>query len=61
MRCWWTGGPSIQTLDVLGRYTAIQAVFDTHSPGHANAWATCGQSTTAGLAEMAPANKAQGA
>jgi enoyl-CoA hydratase len=48
-----------QTLDTMGQYAAIQSVFDIHSLGHANAWATCGQATTAGLAEMAPANKAK--
>ncbi|EEA02635.1 Enoyl-CoA hydratase/isomerase [Burkholderia sp. H160] len=48
-----------QTLDVIGQYAAIQSVFDIHSLGHANAWATCGQATIAGLAEMAPANKAK--
>jgi enoyl-CoA hydratase len=48
-----------QTLDTMGQYAAIQSVFDMHSLGHANAWATCGQATTAGLAEMAPANKAK--
>jgi enoyl-CoA hydratase len=46
-----------QTLDTMGQFAALQAVFDIHSLGHANAWATCGAPTTAGLAEMAPANK----
>lgn len=46
-----------RTLDAMGQYNAIQAVFDIHSLGHANAWATCGQVTIAGLAEMTPANK----
>lgn len=41
-----------QTLDAQGQYNALQAVFDVHSLGHANAWATCGKVTTAGIAEM---------
>jgi enoyl-CoA hydratase len=47
-----------QTVDIMGHDAAIKAVFDIHSLGHANAWATCGQATIAGLSEMAPANKA---
>ncbi|MEM5388830.1 enoyl-CoA hydratase [Paraburkholderia phymatum] len=47
-----------QTMDIMGMDAAVKAVFDIHSLGHANAWATCGQPTIAGLAEMAPANKA---
>jgi len=46
-----------QTLDTMGQFAALQAVFDIHSLGHANAWSMCGAPTTAGLAEMAPANK----
>jgi enoyl-CoA hydratase len=49
-----------QTMDTMGQYAALQAVFDIHSLGHANAWATCGKPTTAGLKEMAPANKERG-
>jgi enoyl-CoA hydratase len=48
-----------QTLDSMGQYAAIQAVFNLHSLGHANAWATCGEATTAGLAEMSAGNKQQ--
>ncbi len=48
-----------RTLDAMGQYNALQAVFDIHSLGHANAWATCGKVTIAGLAEMTPANKAK--
>ena len=48
-----------QTLDAMGQYTAIQSAFDIHSLGHANAWATCGQATIAGLAEMTSGNKAK--
>lgn len=47
-----------QTLDAMGQYNALQAVFDVHSLGHANAWATCGQATIAGLAEMVAAKPA---
>lgn len=47
-----------QTLDIQGQYAALQSCFDIHALGHANAWATCGKATIAGLAEMAPANKA---
>jgi enoyl-CoA hydratase len=49
-----------QTLDTMGQYAAIQAVFDIHSLGHANAWASCGQATTAGLSEMTSANTVKG-
>lgn len=31
-----------QTLDIMGQYAAIQAVFDAHSLGHGNAVAQCG-------------------
>jgi len=47
-----------QTLDIQGQYSAIQAVFDLHSLGHANAWAMTGYPVTMGLAEMTEANKA---
>lgn len=46
-----------QTLDAQGQYNALQSVFDIHSLGHANAWATCGQAIMAGLSEMSEANK----
>jgi len=46
-----------QTLDTMGQHAAIQSVFNLHSLGHANAWAACGQATTAGLSEMAAGNK----
>ena len=48
-----------QTMDIMGQYAAIQAVFDIHSLGHANAYAARGQVTLANLAEMTAANKAQ--
>jgi enoyl-CoA hydratase len=47
-----------QTLDAMGQYTALQAVFNLHSLGHANAWAAQGQVVLAGLTEMVSANRA---
>lgn len=47
-----------QTMDIMGQYAAIQACFDTHSLGHANAWAAQGRATLSDLAEMTRANKA---
>jgi Enoyl-CoA hydratase/carnithine racemase len=44
-------------LDAQGQTTALNYGFETHSLGHANAWATHQQVTTAGLAEMAEGNK----
>jgi enoyl-CoA hydratase len=41
----------------MGQYAAIQACFDTHSLGHANAWAADGRATLANLDEMTAANK----
>jgi enoyl-CoA hydratase len=46
-----------QTLDIMGQYAAIQACFDTHSLGHANAWAVSQKVTLADLAQMTKANK----
>lgn len=46
-----------QTLDIQGQYAAIQACFDTHSLGHANAWAAQGKATLANLDEMTKGNK----
>lgn len=46
-----------QTLDAQGQYVAIQACFDIHSLGHANAWAAQGKATLANLAEMTKGNK----
>ncbi|RYY29107.1 MAG: enoyl-CoA hydratase [Sphingomonadales bacterium] len=46
-----------QTMDIQGQYAAIQACFDTHSLGHANAWAADGRATLANLDEMTKANK----
>ena len=45
------------TLDAMGQHAALQHCFDLHALGHANAWATCQQSTTAGLAEMTQVNR----
>jgi len=44
-------------LDAQGQHQALDFAFQTHSLGHANAWATHGQVTTAGLAEMTKGNK----
>ncbi len=46
-----------QTMDIMGQYAAVQACFDTHSLGHANAWAADGRATLANLDEMTKANK----
>jgi enoyl-CoA hydratase len=46
-----------QTLDAMGQYNAMQAVFTLHSLGHANAWAARGWPVMAGLDEMVRANK----
>lgn len=46
-----------QALDAQGQYTAIQAAFNLHSLGHANAWVSSGTPTMAGLAAMTEANK----
>jgi enoyl-CoA hydratase len=46
-----------QTLDAMGQYTAMQAVFNLHSLGHANAWAATGWPVNAGLAEMTASNR----
>jgi enoyl-CoA hydratase len=48
-----------QTMDIMGQYAALQACFDTHSLGHANAWTITGTASLAGLAEMTASNKAQ--
>jgi enoyl-CoA hydratase len=45
------------TLDAQGQHTALNYGFETHSLGHANAWVTHGQATTAGLEEMSTKNK----
>lgn len=45
-------------LDAQGQHQALNFGFQTHSLGHANAWATHQQVTTAGLEEMTKGNKA---
>jgi enoyl-CoA hydratase len=45
-------------LDAQGQHVALNYAFETHGLGHANAWATHGKPTLAGLAEMTKANKA---
>ncbi len=47
-------------LDAQGQTVALNYGFETHALGHANAWATHGQITTAGLAEMTEGNKTAG-
>jgi enoyl-CoA hydratase len=46
-----------QTLDAMGQPAALQAVFNLHSLGHANAWAARGFPVMAGLGEMVRANR----
>lgn len=46
-----------QTLDAMGQPAALQAVFNLHSLGHANAWAARGFPVMAGLDEMVRANR----
>lgn len=44
-------------LDAMGQHQALAHGYDLHALGHANAWATCGKVTTAGLAEMTAGNR----
>ena len=44
-------------LDAMGMHAGLNHAYDIHAMGHANAWAMCGQVTTAGLAEMTEGNK----
>ena len=46
-----------KTLDIMGQYAAMQAVFDTHWLGHANAIAQTGYPALADLEKMEKANK----
>lgn len=48
-----------QTMEIMGQQSAINAVFNIHSLGHANAWAAKQRATLANLAEMTQANKAK--
>jgi enoyl-CoA hydratase len=41
-----------QTLDVMGQYAAMQAVFDIHWTGHGHAMAATGSPSLMGLADM---------
>ena len=44
-------------LDAQGQHNALQAGFETHSLGHANAWIVAGYPVMVGLDEMTKANK----
>lgn len=44
-------------LDAQGQHNHLKHAFDLHSMGHANAWATWGKPTCAGLSEMTDANR----
>ena len=44
-------------LDAQGQHNALQAGFETHSLGHANAWIIAGYPVLVGLNEMASANR----
>ena len=46
-----------QTLDIMGQYAALQAVFDTHQLGHGSALAQTGEAVLMGLDGLKPANK----
>jgi enoyl-CoA hydratase len=49
-----------QTLDVMGQYAAMQAVFDIHTSGHGNALSLTGWPALVGLKQMKSANRAEG-
>ena len=44
-------------LDAQGQHIALQAAFDLHSLGHAEAWIKTGKPVLVGLGEMTKANK----
>lgn len=46
-----------QSLDAQGQHMALQAAYDTHALGHANAWIVAGYPVLVGLEEMSKANK----
>ena len=46
-----------QALDAQGQHTALQAAYDTHALGHANAWIVSGYPVMAGLDQMTAANR----
>jgi enoyl-CoA hydratase len=50
-----------QTLDAQGQHSAMQAVFNLHSLGHANAYAATGFVVNAGLEAMRAANRGESA
>ncbi len=45
------------SLDAQGQHAALQAAFDIHSLGHANAWIVSGYPVMVGLDEMTKANR----
>jgi enoyl-CoA hydratase len=47
-----------QTMDIMGQYAALQAVFDIHQLGHGSALAMTGEAVLMGLDGLKPANKA---
>ncbi len=47
-----------QTMDIMGQYAALQAVFDIHQLGHGSALAQTGEAVLMGLDGLKPANKA---
>ncbi len=44
-----------QMLDAQGQHSALQAAFEMHSLGHANAWIACGYPVMVGLEERSRA------
>lgn len=46
-----------QALDAQGQQIALNAAYDLHALGHANAWIACGYPVMVGLADMTEANK----
>ncbi|HTJ65644.1 MAG TPA: enoyl-CoA hydratase [Alphaproteobacteria bacterium] len=46
-----------QTMDIMGQYAALQAVFDIHQLGHGSALAMTGEAVLMGLDGLKPANK----
>jgi enoyl-CoA hydratase len=44
-------------LDAQGQHNALQAAFDMHSLGHANAWIACGYPVMVGLEELTKGNR----
>ena len=49
-----------QALDAQGQHNALQAAFDIHSLGHANAWIVSGYPVMVGLEEMTKGNREKG-